>query len=505
MSRGSRDRRTAAWIALVVTLALCPFLRGHFESTDELGVFLTTQALAERGTLEVPPIRHVYPGRDGRRYSQYAIGQSVLAVPLYAAGSLAESVLPESVSRAMAGPGFRWQRHVFPGSVAMTAVGLYGPILTGLLAAVFFLFQRHLGTGHRAAAGAALLVALTTYLATQSTFFLRHTTESLLVLAAFFAFHAHRRGAGLGTLALGSALASAILLVRLPGGISGIPLAGYLAFVLWERHAPLAPGGGLRCARALGAVAAPFLVAAALHVGLDLYKWGSLGGTPMMVAGVFDTPLRESLTGFLVSPGISLFVYSPLLLLAPLLAANGWRSHRAEVLTATGLLVCLLAFYAPYEGWTGLWSAPGPRYLVGATAPLLLFLGRYLEGPPWHRRVVFALALLGVCVQLPFVLTYWGGLITTSGWSEYEPTWGFLFVAADSPLAAALRALLRGEFHPWIVRILTPRGAVHAPGVGVTLLLLWAVALGGAIAGLRRSLRASADPGEPVKVAGPQP
>ena len=73
------DLRVALRVALCGFLIYAGLTHGKFSSTDELGVFEGTEALYESGTLAVRPHRHAYLGRDGRPYSQYAVGQSVLA------------------------------------------------------------------------------------------------------------------------------------------------------------------------------------------------------------------------------------------------------------------------------------------------------------------------------------------------------------------------------------------------------------------------------------------
>ena len=88
---------------------------------------------------------------------------------------------------------------------------------------------------------------------------------------------------------------------------------------------------------------------------------------------------RPALVGFLVSPGMSLFVYSPVLLLLPATLPRFWRAHRAETWTILALFASNLLFYASYQLWTGLFSCPGPRYLFTATVFLMLPLGPWLD------------------------------------------------------------------------------------------------------------------------------
>jgi hypothetical protein len=474
-----------------VFLLLVPFQRGHFESSDELGVFETTRSLAERGSLDIPAITHTYVGRGGRSYSQYAVGQSILALPFYGLGWILDRVLPESLSRAMAGGGHRLRGKHLGGSVEAFGVGLYAPLATGVLVAVFFVFQGCLGVSPSRALLCSLLLGTCTYVATQATFFLRHTTEAAAILGGFYCLARYRQTDRTGLLALASLLLSSLLLIRLPAAVAGLPMAMYLGFVMFEKRV-WRRGDRMRLA---GAAALPFLTFLGLHMLVNTFKWGTPFESPMLAErSRFAAPLHTSLHANLFSPGMSVFVFSPLLALAPWTLVVFFRRHRAEAFTAVGLFVVFLLFFSAYEGWPGLWSAPGPRYLL-ATVPLLMLpLGLWLDEArrPLAWIAVILLAGAGLLVQLAFMGTWWSGIITTAGYPGFEPEWGFLFLPEESPLAAALRTLKEAPLHPWIVRLAQGRpGQAAAPGAVAVLGTLWATALGFVCHGLWRRRRTS--------------
>src|SRR5262245_8542038 len=97
------DRRAAAWLAAVAALAYLPFDHCHFSGTDETGVFDPALSLYSRGTLAVEqPGMHIFRGRDGRYYSHFAIGQTLLALPFIAIGdAFARAVGPDRVRAAI--------------------------------------------------------------------------------------------------------------------------------------------------------------------------------------------------------------------------------------------------------------------------------------------------------------------------------------------------------------------------------------------------------------------
>ena len=206
--RPGSDRSTAILLACTVAVALSILHRGHFLSTDEIGVFLQTRSLATEGSLAIQKLPNSYKGRDGRIYSQYTIGQSLLALPLFQVARLLQPLLPLRVREAIAGPPTALFGMRYPIGFEMFAVGLYAPIATGALAGLFFLFERRLGASARAALLASGLLALCTHAGTLSSIFLQHTTETIWLLAAFYGWHRFRSDGDRGALLLGSSFAA---------------------------------------------------------------------------------------------------------------------------------------------------------------------------------------------------------------------------------------------------------------------------------------------------------
>ena len=140
----SPELRVAAWLGVSCAVFYALLGHGHFKSSDEISVYEATAALWERGELVVEKGPHVFPGREGRLYNHFAVGQSVLALPFYGLGRAFDATLPSSWTQALGGPR-RAPRGRSGGRVEMWAVMLYPPVASGLLVAVFFLFQRGLG------------------------------------------------------------------------------------------------------------------------------------------------------------------------------------------------------------------------------------------------------------------------------------------------------------------------------------------------------------------------
>ena len=478
------DRRIALWLALFVFSALLPFVHGRFSGSDEVGVFETTRALYERADLSLGTIDdslpHIYEGRGGKRYSHFAVGQSILALPLFGLGRAADALLGEgsTLAAALAGPPGPLAGGNASGELEIFFVTLYGPLATGVLAALFFAFQRRLGNSRRASLIASLLVVTTTYVAAMSVFFLRHTTEAICILGGLYGFFVYARSGAPRAAAFGSALASATFLVRVPAALAGLGIGGLLLWAFAERRRL---GDDLPALRSAAlAVAAPLTLATALHVATNYWRWERWLGSPMFDQAVgFVTPIQVGLQGFLLSPGCSVFVHAPLLCLLPWMLPQAWREQRALTLANLVIALTFLIVCSTYLFWTGLWSAPGPRYVFVAIPLLLLPLGKLVDrslgagdvsGGRGMRAAIVGLAGLGALVQLALLLARWPAVIRLMEWqTNYGPLMDFVFVAKDSPLVGCFRAVSQGLIDAWLWVQWTGGGPVLPPRPGMAI------------------------------------
>ena len=137
-------------------------------------------------------------------------------------------------------------------------------------------------------------------------------------------------------------------------------------------------------------------------------RFGSITNTGYKgVGGVMVENLLVSLWGFLFSPGKSIFLYTPPLLLALLGLPSFWRRHRATVWAMLVTILPVVLFYGSFPSWPGDW-AWGPRYIVFAVPVLLLPVVSFLSCMRWPRRSLAALVLAaGIFVQVLGNAFYW--------------------------------------------------------------------------------------------------
>ena len=488
-----RDARVMRWLVASCFFFYLLLAHGHFKTSDEIGVYEATAAIWQNGNLVVGPGPHVFEGPDGRLYSHFSIGQSLLAMPFYVAGELASALLPRAVEEAIAGP-MRPPRGRTGGNIRITAVSVYGAAASALLVGLFFRVQRELGASLRAALAAAASLGIGTYLVLHSAYFLRHTTVAITILGALYGFHRYRADGSLRTLALASAVASVTFVVRLPAGIAGPALGGYLAWILWERARAGDPA--VRTGRALLAIAGPFLAACAIQLGTNHARWGVWFGSPMVdQIGSFTTPIWVGLRGLLLSSGSSIFLYSPPLLLLPWILPGLWQRQRALCTAALAVVLTFLLVSSTFWSWSGLWSSPGPRYLFVATPLLLLPVGLWLDAGRGRRRWIAlgALTAVGAIVELGLILARWRTVVHVMDYRRWEPGMEFLFIPDQSPILAAWPVIADGGIDAWLWWL--AEGWVQHPGqplIAAILLVLGIAVVGHCLRKLYQAVTRSA-------------
>ena len=170
-----------------------------------------------------------------------------------------------------------------------------------------------------------------------------------------------------------------------------------LAILARERRSALKPA----------MVAAAFLsVAVVAYLTYNYWIFGSpfqIGYPASVEAGKhvtgFETPLGLGLFGFLFSPGKSIFLFAPPVILALAGLPALWRRDRGLATIAGLSLPLALGFFARYTQWEGGYCF-GPRYLVPAIVLLTLALGPVLAEAGSRTRVVALLLFVaGLAVQ----------------------------------------------------------------------------------------------------------
>lgn len=419
----------AVWALFIFFLALYLVTNGgHTYSNDEESMFFVTAAMARRGEFDTPserdaPISLSVQGVDGKLYSPYGFLPSVLALPFYHAGSVLASLFPRSYNGYF---------------LRFVILWFLNPLYTALTVILLYQAVRIIGYSERAALFTAFCYGLATMAWAYAKTFFSEPLATLLLLVAFVSLLKYGRTlrmrfAVAAGLAVGFAAATKIVaLINLP------VLLCYLVWLLYARRRDLTTRSTLftLIAWGVGAGGVLALVGAFNYVRFGNALTTGYGGG----LSFFTLPLWQGLYGLLASPGKSLFLYSPVVLLAIPAFWLMVRQKGAEAFGCLGIIGAHLLTYGVYTEWHGD-SAWGPRFMLFVLPFLILPLAALWDwlALPAHARwrplvavlfVVSALVqILGVAVNFDIYMNQ----NVPAALRYYAPQW--------SPLVGQARVL----------------------------------------------------------------
>ncbi|MEE8348698.1 MAG: hypothetical protein V3R94_03950 [Acidobacteriota bacterium] len=370
---------------------------GHLDVIDEYMIFFQAESLALNGSLAVPQaVEHdTWYGRegvDGQPYTGYGPAHAWAVVPFYYLGRTTAAILdiPEQHRDLI----FYW------GAL------LSNCFLAALLALLFHYLLCRLHVSLRISFAASLgLVFATPVWPYTGTLFSEIWTALLLLAALIFLERTIRQGQTGFSSVMCCGTCLGLALMSRPNHGAAIPV-----FAIALMMAPLSRALRVRQVLLLGAVTTLFLGATLglnyLHFH-DVFQFGyadQVEGGKILTQ--FNTPTHLGLYGLFLSPGKSLFLFVPLVLLAlagqPLL----WRHSRPLATVCSGCMLVYALFLAHHTQWEAGYSW-GPRYLLPVVPLLLVGMAPLLRKTHlnWPRRALVVLCLVGVLVNLPAVFT----------------------------------------------------------------------------------------------------
>ncbi|MCQ3929066.1 MAG: hypothetical protein DPW16_01285 [Chloroflexi bacterium] len=339
-----------------------------FYSSDGQVMYETARAIALQHTFAIPPsnLPQTIVGHDGRTYSKYDPGLPLLSSPVvFAADELGKAT--QSNRYALAAIAVQ----LIPAaamSIAIASIFHIASRLYSLPCAGFVTFIAGFGT---LAWPYARL------------YFAEGVLAGCLTLAiAPLCDKISTRGIILSSFAIGLAiLTRASALIYLPA----------LVYLIWKNTPPF------RLWLHLGLFGVGPLLAL---VGLTLHNY--LRFHNFMTTGYEGEPFHllplGGIVGLLFSPGKSIFLYSPPLILSLILWPRLHRKNPALAWTLIIIAGTALIFYGAWWAWHGGWVW-GPRFLVPLVPLWCLPLGMIPLRRKW-ASLMLGMCVLGVIVQV---------------------------------------------------------------------------------------------------------
>jgi 4-amino-4-deoxy-L-arabinose transferase-like glycosyltransferase len=386
---------------------------GRVRTIDEVSVDLQAESLALHGNTAVPQAEALgtfYGKRDrwGQPRAPYGTAQAVLALPWHFAGRMLRAVLPGIPARA---------RDLVLDAVVTSSSATFA----ALAAALAFLIFCRLGIDVKRALWAALVIALATPLFAYSAwFFSEPLVATLLLVAALALFTGEAETPISPKLAAIAGIFLGVALWVRPSHLIAAPVF-FLALLIRDRKKGLAAAFTL--AVMVGIFGGAYLVRNQIYFG-NAFEFGypevAEGGRHL---NTFRTPLATGLFGFLLSPGKSVFLFAPPIVLAIAGLRRLWNRDAGLAVVAAGLPLIYLLFFARYTQWEGGYCV-GPRYLVPSLVVLCLGLGPMLaEASPRVRKLAVILFAAGMFVQMISISTSF--LEDQAPGSYYDAQWNY--------------------------------------------------------------------------------
>lgn len=383
-----------------------------FRIPDEFEVYFQAEHLVDAGDISVPQTLAIRQpivvngrvvgtqsvffgkvGKDGQPYAPYGPLSAVLAVPHHLAGRVLAYLT--GVPRQPAGQGLAWI--ILVGGVTM----LSSATAAALAVVGFYRAALAISTPARAALTLSLLLGGATVLWPYgATLYSEAWQAAALVWAAALLL-----GARAGQPRARARVIAAALLLAVAGltKVTALVFApAFVVAVLFDRSLPGRTRREVAVTLAIG-----IILAAAIHVRWNLYRFDApfdfgydwsetIPVLPARGFGVTEVP--RGLAVLLISPGKSVLVWAPVLLLAVAGARRLWQRDPAlaiGIATASGVgLVFFAAYLFPEGGYSH-----GPRNLV-PILPLMLLPAAGVEAGQWRRPVLLLCAAVGVMMAL---------------------------------------------------------------------------------------------------------
>lgn len=407
-------------LLLIAAFALAYFLvSAGFDSTEGRSHYELAQQVLQKGELGIAnPHSETYDlGPDGRKFERHDFGNTLFMLPWVAVGNALTAALASRL------PLDRSDR------LSSFLVSLNGPIAAAMVcAALFWILTYCLELAPRIALTAAIALGFGTTFFQYSKTVYDGLLASALIMTALACAFSYMRDARAGWVLSAGILLALAFITRSTCLLCAPPIAGYLAYQAYRRN--LTPVAWVRILLFFGS---PFLLAGVWQGFYNQLRTGVFWRYPVLqpqwawIMTFHGGNIFNGIAGVLFSPGKSIFLYSPALLLA----VPGWRrmfvQYRAEAWTIVALVVPYFLMHCAGRKWTGDW-AWGPRYFLVLIAPLFIPAALWLAEDTHKRtrRIWMTILLWGVLAQGAAIWNDWQyryAILNLSGHTENELVW----------------------------------------------------------------------------------
>ncbi len=427
---------TTCFIILTALLVYIYCAGGHLYSTDDDFRLRATKAILENGNVILYMHDDGYPV-----HCKYGITHLIMAIPLYLAGKGFYSIIPT---------GFDWATIFTTSLMQFTSAAACG---------IMFLTCLQLGYSRWVSLATALIMAFATITWPYSKHYFTEPLTATLMLASLWQllrFKNRQKASGLlfSGLLLGLAGLNSPQVFMLVVPVMGI----YVLYLLYPR-----PDG--RCQNwsqftvLLLFYCIPLGLCLLAQLGYNYLRYdtpfatgyaGDRGYPSLIYDGSPGWSLAwwVGLEGYLFTPGKSVFLYSPVLVLSAVALNQFYKRNRHEAVLLIFIALLWMIFYTKWWAWHGD-AAWGPRYTVPLTMLWFIPLAEAISWWPrrgWgFRLTVIGLVMFGVVVQMAGIAIPFGDYFAQEvNPNSYEEQYLLHYVPHFSPILGHWEMILKG-------------------------------------------------------------
>lgn len=347
------------------------FSPAHFLTTpDEKLNIRTTMSFIEGKMGAIPPIGGGFAsmrGKDGREYAQYGLGLPLVSAPWCALGKWIDpSENTERNHLDTIKQGDQEGTDFLQWWMTILTIGI-----TAMMCVLCFDLFLILGISRSRAIVFTLVLAFCTYTWPHGrTFFTEPLSAFCLIAALWSILKAEQKSPVSWWYLIAGIFWSYAILTRLDSIIT-LPAAAWLLVVFFNDGK-----WSIRFSfKRLFLFGIPFIAVLALILAYNVYRFGSAFSTgyedqPENIR--FITPLLVGLHGFLLTPGRSLFLYSPPLIFAIVGIYRLWCYQPRQCVGIGLICAAYLVVLSKWQNWAGGYDW-GPRHIYQVTPFLMLF------------------------------------------------------------------------------------------------------------------------------------
>lgn len=386
-------RKSSIFLFLFLFFYSTLFHSGHlFPQDDELRYRLS-ESLILRQDFAIEPVRGfgTKTGLDGREYTQYAPGLSIIAAPLYLVGHITYPLVPEALTEVYRHDTMRFHSPELREFWIRHWVSMLNHVIFGLIGVMLYLLGVKITGNVLRSALMSTIFVLTSFILPYSRTFFSEPAVSFLFLWVFYL--------SLSPLSWKTSI--------LMGIATGLALLIRQDSILWAFLFLLflLKNAGLREWKKAGLATGIITLFGLFILYLNYRHFGNpfTTGYEAQKEGIaFSAPLLVSFYGFLFSTGRSIFLYSPVLIPAllalPFLKKIFVRRQQHYYFLISTVIVYFL-FYSAWQNWAGGWDW-GPRHIY-ICVPLLgvAFMTYPLDA--MKRKILLLVTVLsGMIIQI---------------------------------------------------------------------------------------------------------